>query len=178
MTQARTTVSYPRLTAVLTTLLLASCASPPALETAAAGTATLTGPPGAIGGTCWDKTETPAIVETVTTRVAIAPADVSPAGTIRTPARYRIEETTRIAVPRQVSWTELVCPEDQSSEFVASLQRALAARGDYAGEITGETGPRTQEAIARYQARTGTGKTSLTVEAAQALGLVPRQPRS
>ena len=78
--------------------------------------------------------------------------------------------------PPQVRWIELVCPEDRTPEFVASLQRALAARGDYAGEITGTIGPQTEAAITRYQARIGTGGTALSTESAERLGLIPRKP--
>jgi peptidoglycan hydrolase-like protein with peptidoglycan-binding domain len=68
----------------------------------------------------------------------------------------------------------VVCPTDLRSEFVASVQRALAARGQYAGPVTGQMSAATREAIQRYQQQSGLGGPTpgvLTVRAAQSLGL-------
>lgn len=129
-------------------------------------------PPGAPANTCWHKTETPAVIETLTTNVLISPADVSPDGLVRAPARYRKEETQRIAVPRQANWTELICPADLTPDFLTTLQRALAARGLHAGQITGQLDAQTADAILRYQARSGLELADLTVQSAQELGLI------
>jgi hypothetical protein len=117
---------------------------------------------------------TPEPVSPVQDSAEVAPSLSAPPGAIGDRCWDKTE--TPAASPPQVRWVELVCPEDQTPEFVATLQRALAARGDYAGEITGKIGPQTEAAIARYQARSGTGGTALSTESAARLGLISRQP--
>ncbi len=131
-------------------------------------------PEGAAPGTCWDKTVTPAVVETVTEDVLVEPARMSPSGTVQSPPVYRSETRQRIVAPRQVDWTEVVCPTDLRAEFVASVQRALAVRGYYAAPVTGQMSAATREAIRQYQSQTGLGGPTpgvLTIRAAQSLGL-------
>lgn len=135
-------------------------------------------PVGAPSDSCWDKIETPAVIETVTHSVLIEPADITPDGLIRTPARYRKEETQRVAVPRQTNWIEILCPDALTPGLLASLQRALAARGLYSGAITSEINADTRNAILGYQSRNGAPLSALTVQTALDLGLVakPRDP--
>jgi hypothetical protein len=159
-------------------LLLAACApqggqrtaseTEPVLVTRQA----LATPQEAPAGTCWDRTATPAVIETVSQRELIEPAKVSSDGRIQTPARYRSTQTQKIVQPRQTHWIELVCADQMTPDFVASLQRALAARGFYAGEATGRMDAATKEAVVRLQAATAEPVTDLTISTARAMGLV------
>jgi len=129
-------------------------------------------PPGAPPGTCWGKTETPALIETVTEQVIVQPAETGADGAVVSPAVYRTETRQQIVRERRETWFETPCPEVLTPEFVASLQRALAARGLYRGAETGEMDRATRAAIRRYQAPDGVDSGILSLEAARRLGLV------
>ncbi|MFZ0099241.1 MAG: peptidoglycan-binding domain-containing protein [Gemmobacter sp.] len=65
------------------------------------------------------------------------------------------------------------CPEVMTPEFLASLQRALQARGFFRGAVTGTMDAPTQQAVRDYQQSLGLDLPILTLAAAQSLGLVP-----
>lgn len=65
------------------------------------------------------------------------------------------------------------CPEVMTPEFLASLQRALQARGFFRGAVTGAMDAPTQQAVRAYQQSLGLDLPVLTLAAAQSLGLVP-----
>ncbi len=129
-------------------------------------------PPGAPPGTCWGKQVSPAVVETVTEQVQTAPAVTAADGRIVTPARYATETRQSIVEERRVRWIETPCPQDRTPDFIASLQRALMARGLHAGPVTGRMDARTRQAVRRYQAERGLDSNILSLESARALGLV------
>lgn len=140
--------------------------------------ATRNGPPGAAEGTCWGKTVSPAVVQTVTKQVQVRPAKVNPDGTIGAPPKYRTETAQEIVSPRRDNWFETPCMEVLTPEFVSSLQRALFARGFYAGAINGVFDPATKAAVQAFQRAQGSDSPVLSIKAARQLGLiaVPRQP--
>lgn len=134
-----------------------------------------TAPPGAAPGTCWGNRVTPAIIETVDREVLVQPAQVSADGRIQQPAVYRRESRQEIVQERREVWTEIVCTPQLTEDFIASLQRALAARGYYSGEVTGLPDNRTRTAIRKFQAEDGFSEGILTVAAARKLGLIAVQ---
>lgn len=140
--------------------------------------ATRNGPPGAAPGSCWGKTVSPAVIERVRQQVQIKPAQINPDGTIANPPVYRTEDRQVIVTPRKDNWFETPCPDVMTPEFVSSLQRALEARGQYGGQITGVIDPSTQKAIAMVQKERGLNSPVLSLETARDLGLVavPRSP--
>jgi peptidoglycan hydrolase-like protein with peptidoglycan-binding domain len=72
---------------------------------------------------------------------------------------------------------ETPCAAVMTSQFIASVQRALIARGYYNGAIYGRVDERTATAIERFQTAQGDVQTStLTLQTARTLGLVA-QPR-
>lgn len=153
-------------------LALAACLQEPGAQDGAS--LRQTAPEDAAPGTCWDRRVTPAVVETVSEDVLVRPAQISPSGTVQSPPVYRKETRQRIVAPRKVDWTQVICPTDLKSDFVASLQRALSARGYYTAPITGQMDSATRAAVLRYQADEGVaGPTPgvLTLEAARRLGL-------
>jgi putative peptidoglycan binding protein len=129
-------------------------------------------PPGAEPGTCWGKHAIPAIIETVTHQTLVRPAKTAGDGTIIQPAKYKTESRQDIVRPRKDTWFETPCAEVQTPEFVASLQRALAARGAYRGTPTGQMDAATRAAIRRYQQQQGLDSSILSLDTARALGLV------
>lgn len=69
-------------------------------------------------------------------------------------------------------WVETPCDTNLTPDFQASLQRALQARGLYAGPITGQMDAGTEAAIRAFQAPLGLDSPILSLAAAERLGLV------
>lgn len=130
------------------------------------------GPPNAAPGSCWGRDITPAVIETVTERVLLQPAELASDGTVTAPAIYKTETRQQITKERDEIWFETPCPEHVTPEFVATLQRALKARGHYKGAITGEVDRPTRRAIWAFQRSEGLNSSILSLAAARKLGLV------
>lgn len=64
------------------------------------------------------------------------------------------------------------CPAAATPAFWASVQRALAVRGLYAGPVTGEPDAATGEAVRRWQAPLGLDSPILSMDGARYLGLM------
>jgi hypothetical protein len=120
---------------------------------------------------CFTTDSTPAVVETRTEQVQERPARHDAEGRLVSAARYRTVTETRIVADRQDVIVQTVCPEDMTPQFVAALQRALHARGHYAGPITGDVTPETRAAIRRFQSAEGLPTSALSLAAAKRLGL-------
>ncbi len=159
------------LTGLIALSLLAACeAGPPPDDVQVSQALTRTAPPGAAPGTCWSRIATPAVVETVTAQVLVAPEEIAADGTV-TPATYRTETRQAIVQNRSERWFETPCPEDMTREFIASLQRALAVRGHYTGPVTGMMDGATRAAVHAYQVRNGLDSGILSLDSARTLGL-------
>lgn len=129
------------------------------------------GPPPGPDGTCWARDLIPAVFETTTEQTLITPEERDAAGAIVTPATYRSVSKLRVVNERRDIWFTAPCPEAVTVEFLATLQRALKARGYYAVPVTGVLDPATTEAVRRYQADNGLDSPLLSLAAAQKLGL-------
>jgi hypothetical protein len=134
--------------------------------------ATRSGPPSAATGTCWGRTVSPAVIETVTEQVRVTPAKVNPDGTIGTLPVYKSETRQQIVTKRVDNWFETPCAEALTAEFNASLQRALAARGYYDGDVNGEMDTATRAAIQSFQRLDGLDSGVLSLATARKLGLI------
>ncbi|MDV7144550.1 peptidoglycan-binding domain-containing protein [Tropicimonas sp. TH_r6] len=130
------------------------------------------GPPDAAPGTCWGRDETPATLQTVTVESVVTPASYDADGKLLKPAVTATETRQEIVEERQELWFETPCPDSFTPDTVASLQRALKARGVYDGEITGSLDSATRSAIRRYQQPQGLNSAVLSLTAARQLGLV------
>lgn len=135
------------------------------------------GPEGAADGTCWGRTLSPAVVERVSERVEVTPAEFNADGTIAKLPVYRTEDRQVIVTPRKSNWFETPCPDVLTVEFVSSLQRALQARGIYDGAVTGLMDTNTRRSVGLIQQQDGLMSEVLSVETARALGLIA-VPRS
>ncbi len=129
-------------------------------------------PPGAAPDTCWDKEVSPAVIETVTEQIILQPAEIMADGTVVQPAVYKTETRQAIVKERNETWFQIPCAEMQTPDFVASVQRALSARGYYRGPVSGELDRRTRNAIRAYQKPQGLDSGVLSLAAARQLGLV------
>lgn len=153
--------------------LAAACnATTPATDAPPAAQALNEAPPGAAPGTCWGKIVTPAVIETVTDQIVVQPARLAEDGSVIAPAIYRTETRQQIVEERRTTWFETPCADRQTPEFVASLQRALRARGLYRGAVDGRMDGSTRAALRRYQAPRGLDSGILSLRTARELGLV------
>ncbi|WP_372610973.1 peptidoglycan-binding domain-containing protein [Aquicoccus sp.] len=162
--------------AVVTALGACGTADPPAqseqAEEPPLAQTSETPPPDAAPGTCWGMDVTPAVIETVTDRVMTQPPEVLDDGTVVADAVYKLETRQAIVQERRELWFETPCEEQLTPDFVASVQRALAARGHYRGTINGEMDAHTRRAIRRFQAPLGIDSSVLSLAAARKMGLV------
>lgn len=129
------------------------------------------GPPDAVPGACYGRDITPAVVETVTEQVMVQPPLLPEAGT-QAPATYRTVTDHRIVQNRRDVWFQTPCPVDLTPQFIASLQRALAARGHFSGVVTGQMDTATRHAVRRFQKGEGLNSDVISTAAAKRLGLV------
>jgi len=130
------------------------------------------GPPGARPGACYGKDATPATIEQVTEQVLISPPEIGPQGNVITPARYEERTSHRVVTGREEIYFESPCPPRWTPDFIASVQRALKARGLYTGQAHGTLDTATRRAIRAFQLQNGLNSGILSVENARALGLV------
>lgn len=121
-------------------------------------------PEGAKAGTCWAKQIKPAVIQTSTTQSVIAGQDGE---TI-----YQTETSQSIIEAHEEVWFEVPCQNVMTSEFIASVQRGLTARGYYTGPITGRLDTRTAKSIRLMQVPLGIDSQVLSILGAQNLGLV------
>jgi len=95
------------------------------------------------------------------------------AGAVTRPALTRSETRQSVVRPRQAIWFPVPCPPEYTPAFIASVQRALKARGLFTAEVTGGIDAATRDAIRRFQAARGLDSDVLSLSAARALGLSP-----
>lgn len=129
------------------------------------------GPPPSDHGECWASSVTPAVIETVTEQLVVTEEVRDVAGAVVAPATYRTRTHQRMVQDREEVWFRAPCPAEQTVQFVASLQRALKARGLYLWPVTGEMDAETAEAVRRFQAERGLDSPTLSLAAARELGL-------
>lgn len=122
-------------------------------------------------GACWADHVTPAIIDTVTEQILVEPASTAPDGTPR-PASYRTVTQQKIVKDREQVWFRVPCPAEETPDFIATLQRALKARGLYLAPLTGAMDATTRTAIRRFQAERGLDSDVLSFAAARELGLI------
>jgi hypothetical protein len=160
------------------TLTLTACTAPEIPADAPPGTgirlvadrngkAPTNGPKGA----CWQDAITPAVIETVTEQVLLEPERRNEAGTVIAPAVYGSQTHQRLVADRSRVWFRAPCPIELTVNYVASVQRALKARGYLSGDVTGELDAPTRDAIRRFQAERGLDSPLLSLEAARELGI-------
>jgi hypothetical protein len=135
-------------------------------------TKTTNAPPTEGKNVCWVDDVTPAIIETVTEQVLVRPESRGPDGRLISAAAFRTETAQRIVQDRRNVWFRAPCPDQITLDFVASLQRALKARGYYTGDLTGQLDVQTRRATRLYQEPLGINSERLSLATARRLGLV------
>jgi hypothetical protein len=130
------------------------------------------GPPPSPEGVCWASDVTPMVIETVTEQVMLSDARTDAQGRVISPAVFRSEVRQKIVQEREEVWFRSPCPQEFTVDFIASLQRALKARGLYLLPLTGEMDTATRAALRRFQADRGLESDRLALSSARELGLV------
>ena len=78
----------------------------------------------------------------------------------------------KLVRPREEVRFPAPCPPAFTPEFIGTLQRALLARGYYAGLVTERLDPPTRAALRAYQVDQGLDSDKLALSTARELGLV------
>jgi hypothetical protein len=130
------------------------------------------GPPSTPKDACWGHDTIPAMIETVTETVLDKPELRDETGKVTRPASYSSTARQRMVHDRAEVYIRTPCYNQLTPDTIATLQRALKARGYYLMPLTGELDPATMTAIRRYQADHGLDTPVLSLKAAEALGLV------
>jgi hypothetical protein len=128
-------------------------------------------PPKGPAGACWARDTIPAVIETVTEQIIATPATTGPDGAA-IPATYRTETRQRMVQDRRSVWFQAPCAADMTPEVIATLQRALKARGLYTAPLTGQMDAPTRSALRRFQADRGLDTPTLSLAAARELGII------
>lgn len=159
-------------------LLLAACGSQVPVEAPQTGDLSAElirldrpGPPPGPEGACWGSTITPAVFETVTEQTVATPEVQDDVGNVVKPATYRTVSKLEMLRDREEVWFRTPCDAELTVEFIATLQRALKARGHYLAPLTGVMDDATAEAVRRYQASRGFDSPILTLAATRELGI-------
>ncbi|WP_370312932.1 peptidoglycan-binding domain-containing protein [Sagittula sp.] len=123
-------------------------------------------------GRCQARETLPAVYEQVMGEVQVVQAEIAPDGTVLRPPVYRRAPVPKVVRPRSDVIFDAVCGHQMTPDFIASLQRALAARGYFAGNVTSWIDAATSAAIRKYQAERGLESAQLSLETARSLGLI------
>jgi len=157
-------------------LLLAACQSQPRVEAPSraqlADEILRSTPPDDEPGICWATETAPAVIETVTEQEVVSAEQRDETGRITAPATFRSTTKQRMVQDRQEVWFREPCPEVLTADVVATLQRALKARGLYRQPLTGQMDTATADAIRRFQAERGLDSPQLSLAAAKELGVI------
>ena len=168
---------YGTAAVIIGCLVLANCTAGRNIGPARAGLEievlrlTTAGPPEGPEGACWASDTTPAIIETVTEQVMITEDVRNAAGAVTAPASFETRTFQRMVQDREVVWFRAPCAADMTVAFLATLQRALKARGIYLAPVTGQMDTATADAIRRFQAMRGLDSPTLSLAAAKELGI-------
>ena len=157
--------------------LLAACTGPQVVPPGRANFADdlirldIPGPPDPVAGVCWATDVTPAVIETVTEQLQVSPEIRDEQGNVTAAARFRSETRQKMVQDREEVWFKSPCAEALTPDFIATLQRALKARGYYLQALTGAMDPATSAAIRQFQAERGLDSPVLSLAATRELGI-------
>lgn len=122
-------------------------------------------------GSCWASDTAPAVIETITQHTQSRPERRNSAGAIVQSAQFETTTAQRMVQDRQTVWFAAPCPGDMTVAFVASVQRALKARGEFSAPITGAWDSATLTALRRYQRARGLDSAHISLQVAREFGL-------
>lgn len=162
------------LTVVASLALLAGCmpsAGPQAVTRAAPEAEALPPLDQTADGQCFARETTPAVYEQVPGQVRVVPEQRDADGTVLQPPIYRNGLVPRLVKPRGETRFRAPCPNEMTPAYIATLQRALYARGYLRNAITGQMDTATQQALRQYQRERGLDSAQLSLDSARELGI-------
>jgi hypothetical protein len=115
----------------------------------------------------WRVKTIPAVYRTEWTTVSTPARTVQ----VKTKAVYRTETATKVVKAGGLAWERVFCGGQLDPDFMAKVQRALAARGFDPGPADGQPRPETYAALRKFQAANNLGQGQLTIATARALGV-------
>ena len=92
---------------------------------------------------------------------------------VAVPAQWRTVEKAREVGPVRLEWREAPCPKAVTPALIRKVQAALGAQGFDVGAPDGVLGPRTREALERFQRDRRLHAGALTLETLSALSVAP-----
>ena len=122
-------------------------------------------------GRCFTRDAPPTEVRIVEETVIVVPEVRDELGRIPRPAVVRSQDGPQTFQTGNGTRFETLCPQLYTPVFVASLQRALQARGAYAGPITSTYDQATSVAVRNFQLSSGIDSPLLMQRTALSLGL-------
>lgn len=122
-------------------------------------------------GRCFARDAPPTEVRIVEETVVIVPELRDDLGRITRPAVIRSQDGPKTFQIGNGQRFETLCPQLYTAQYVSNLQRALQARGAYAGAITGTYDQATSVAVRNFQLSSGIDSPLLRVQTGIALGL-------
>ncbi len=123
-------------------------------------------------GGCYATERTPAVYTQVPGQVLVVPEVRAEDGTLVRAPIYRNAPVPKLVRPREEVRFPAPCPPAFTPDFIASLQRALVARGYYQGVVTERLDPPTRAAVAAFQRDRGLDSDKLALSTARELGLI------
>jgi len=117
----------------------------------------------------WTERKVPAVYRTEYEKTVVAPAGTR---TVRHPAAYRTVESRVLVKPSRPGWAQVLCGGPINPAFMARVQAALIDRGFDPGPPDGVERPQVYAALRMFQRQNHMAEGQLTVEAAQALGVL------
>jgi peptidoglycan hydrolase-like protein with peptidoglycan-binding domain len=111
------------------------------------------------------------VIETVTEQVMVRAEKRGADGQVIRAAQFQTKTAQRLVQDRETVWFRAPCAPDITVELIASLQRALKARGRFYSEITGVYDVETGAAVRKLQAERGLDSPVLAQETIRELGL-------
>ncbi len=112
--------------------------------------------------------EIPAVYKNITVTKLVQPAQVK---RITIPEAYSTVTKRQMVSPSKVVWKKVVCQSNMGTSTIASVQKALKAKGLYHGPIDGIYGTLTKQAVRAYQKQNGLAVGGLTHEVMKSLGV-------
>ncbi len=112
--------------------------------------------------------EEPALYKTIEKRILVEPE--RPEYKV-VPAQFETITSSHIVEAERLEWRRILCQTNVTESTIASIQRALAAKGYKSGPIDGQLGSQTMSALNAYQVRNGLASRGITYETLGHLGV-------
>lgn len=126
-------------------------------------------------GRCFGRSAGPTETTIVTELIEVVPEVRDENNVLVREAVFRNVTRPRTVRAGEGAQFETVCPQVYTTDFVATLQRALIVRQAYGGQVNGLYDSATSDAVAAFQRARGIDSPFLSAAIARELGLVAQE---